>query len=97
MPVAKVENNATPPERAVSSGMYGDIYEALYKAEPNTWIAISITHTAESRIREIANSRRACQRFFAQVDIAGKYRMESRVDPIDEFNSIMYVLKKKEG
>lgn len=93
MPVAKISLDAIPPERTVASGQYGEIYKNLYALDDGKWLSIAITHTAETRLREIANVRRACQRFFAQKEVAAKYGMVTQVEPKDEFNSVMYVKK----
>jgi hypothetical protein len=94
MPVAKVTGKAEPPSGLTISKEYPEIYKALYAAESNEWISIEITHTKETRLKEINNIRRACQRFFAQKSNSEKYHMVSAVsEGTPGLSSIMYVQK----
>ncbi len=94
MPVSKVTPQVTPPDDLTVSREYPEIYKALYAAKPGEWISIEITHTAATRIKEINNVRRACQRFFAQKDNYEKYRMVSMVkEGTQGLSSVMYVQK----
>ena len=94
MPVSKVTPQVTPPDDLTISREYPEIYKALYAAKPGEWISIEITHTAATRIKEINNVRRACQRFFAQKENSTKYHMVSMVkEGTPGLSSVMYVQK----
>lgn len=95
MPVGLIKIDVEAPSNRVGSDKYGAIYAALYQVPEDKWIAIPITHTKDTRLREIANVRRSVQRWFGlKAHLEAGLKMESRVVSVDEFNSVMYILKK---
>lgn len=93
MPFGAIILNVEPPTKNAESVTYGPIYEALSNLEPGKWMAIPIEHTKETRIKEIANVRRAIQRYFELEEIKTAFGYRSRVTSNGEDESIMYVQK----
>jgi hypothetical protein len=90
-----VPNAEGAPEDTTGSNAYASIYEGLDKTEPGNWLKIGVEYIKERRVQDIANVRRAVQRYFSQACIRDKYGMVSRVQPVDDYSCIMWVKKTK--
>lgn len=95
MPLGKVQTNVQPPSEKVASESYGPLYEALYAAKPETWISVEIEHPAgPAKKQEIANVRRAAQRWFELDANKNVYHMVSQVTSVDATHSVMFIKKE---
>lgn len=96
MPLGKTVANSAPPKEETKSGSYGPLYQALYDTQPDQWCAIDIEHPAdqEGKTREIANVRRAAQRWFALGENVNTFHMVSLVTEQSETLSTMFIKKE---
>jgi hypothetical protein len=72
---------------------YDAVYSMLEQSAPGAWISIPITYDPARREQDIANVRRACQRWFAQKQNKNNYHMVSQVTQGEGDTCTMYVQK----